>query len=205
MPTPNWTPKAAANKTNHSVHVLNLVTPGKVPTKMLEEIKFRLAWFVDFDGGSNSVADVAIKWHKQIRYAWFTMRSLPGIPSRLLNGNPVPVQTWCDPAGMVTGDTADRHMLIGQRRWWVQQISDNALMVATEAYEWPRGKINWLGMRWIGKNAQVALWHAYLSNMNVELTTRFGSTGTVTIAAAQVVPGNPWRPTQAYPHLGGCK
>jgi hypothetical protein len=49
--------------------LLNVVTGGNLPLKMLDEIKFRLAHFVDFNGGSNHVADVYIKWDLGIRYA----------------------------------------------------------------------------------------------------------------------------------------
>jgi hypothetical protein len=132
--------------------LLNVVTGGNLPLKMLDEIKFRLAHFVDFNGGSNHVADDYIKWDLGIRYAWFDMRGFPGVPSWLLNGNPVPVQIWCNPAGMVFGDTADGHMLIGQRRRSVTETSDSALIVITEAYEWPRGIFNWLGMRLMKKS-----------------------------------------------------
>jgi hypothetical protein len=68
---------------------------------MFDEIKFRLAHFVDFNGGSNHVADVYIKWDLGIRHAWFDLRGFPCVPSWLLNGNPVPMQICCNPAGGV--------------------------------------------------------------------------------------------------------
>ena len=204
MPNTNWTAAAGAREANHSMHFLYLTTPGDIPPKMLDEIKFRLANFVDFNGGANYVANVSINYSSQRRYAWFDMRGLPGIPSWLLNGNPVPVQTWCDSTGTVYGDTADRHMLIGQRQWSVKETGPNALVVFTEAYERPRGILNRLGMRRVGKEAQMAVWHAYLSNMNTELTRLFSSFGTMPHPSIESKPVNPWKPTSSYPHLGGC-
>ena len=199
----NWTPAEGWTDVNHSAHRLDV--SGNLPSNMLDEIKWRLANFFDFNGGHNQVALVCTTWETGVRYAWFDMSGPAGFMSRFVNGRQVAVRLWCDIVGIVFGDTVERHMLIGQRRWSVQSTGADSLRIVTEAHERPRGKLNRLGLRLIGKVAQLEVWNAYLQNMDAQLTRDFGSRGTVTASAVQTVRGNPWSPQDPYPlHGGNC-
>lgn len=204
-PKLNWTQSESTAEVNHSWHRLDVTVSAQNSSKILDEIQFRLGSFMGFNGAHNRVALAYTSWEDDdARYAWFSMSGVQGLASRIPNGRLVPVRLWCNKLiGLVCGDTAGRHMLIGQRRWTVTQTSPNTLEVVTEAYERPRGLLNRLGMRLMGRSAQLEVWKAYLGNLATHLSTQFNCP--VRMIPGPVVPveGNPWSPRLPYPPRGG--
>jgi hypothetical protein len=172
---------------------------------LVEYINWLLHDFVCFDGQNNRVATVSSCWKpeggQRIRYVEFDTKGFFGHASRVNNPKFVPVRIWCDwLQRLVVGDTAEKHMLIGQRRWFVHQDAA-AVYVRTEAYERPRGFVNRLGMRIVGRTKQTEVWKEYFENINHEVLKEFNASGTIGFSVPQEKPGNPWEPSQPYP---GC-
>ena len=80
--------------------------------------------------------------------AKFYTKGLPGLFSGLINPFWVHVRIWTRRSlRLVVADTLGGHMLAGQRRWQAMQgNSKDEIKVTTEAYERPRGWINFVGM-----------------------------------------------------------
>jgi len=196
----NWNPREAAQEVHHSSHQLNLTTaPNPLPGHMHDEVLFRLSQFFSFNGGHNHIADVCCDWRDGVHYAYFDMKGLPGFLSAIVNGVVVAVRIWCDRLRGVHADTTGSHMLIGQRRWAVAIIAPDTLRFTTEAYERPRGLLNRMGSRFVGRHAQQEVWRAYLQNMNADLAKIFATSGAVSTSPVTPVHGNPWSPENPYP------
>jgi hypothetical protein len=200
-PKLNWTPKEIGKKVTHSRQILST---GPLPTKMADEMHWRLANFVNFNGGHNDQITVFVSWENNIRHAWFGQPGgILGKLSTAINGSMVAVRLWCDKGlHLVVADTEGRHMLVGQRRWSVQKSGRNGLVVSTEAYERGRGLLNRLGMLFAWRH-QVGIWHIYLANIEDQLRTDFNTQGTIAPAMRRFVPTNPWRPVRPYPPKAG--
>jgi hypothetical protein len=200
-PELNWTEGEVLRSVNHTSHDLSFPANGTFPPAGLDELYWRLTAFVGFNGNHNHVAVVHVTCEGNVRYAWFDMGGLSGKLSKLMNGPFAPVRVWCDVAcRLVVGDTAEGHMLIGQRRWTLEQ-NGSKVSLKTEAYERPNGLFNRLGAWLLGKARQAEVWRAYFQNILDWLETEFGLGGAITVGLPEEVQGNPWSPQEPYP---GC-
>jgi hypothetical protein len=202
-------------KVSHSHHVMEVRFPDSIPdsiliTKIIEAIYEALKLFEWFNGYLNSTAMTALRSNPLdgTRFILFDARGLFGVLAALINGRYVPVRIWSQRSCcQVTGDTAGTHMLVGQRRWRCALKDSQTpydqprLVVSTEAYDQPRGWLNWIGLKAIGKKKQLEVWNSYLQNIASHLENRFHCSVAKSIQnGMNDVPGdNPWLPAEPYP------
>jgi hypothetical protein len=198
----NWTPGELGTTVTHSAVEIEFIDQSNPlsPYHLFRD----LCEFVHFDSGHNHVAQVRLEREADgTIYAMFKMLGVTGFFSWLVNGREVPVRVWCNPNSFtVTGDTAGRHMLIGQRRWSVDAIAAAAKRIRTEAYERPRTFSNRVGMTLSGRHKQLEVWRAYFENIR-DFIGHNPLDSTITASSPQEVSGNPWKPLgpDQYP---GC-
>lgn len=194
----NWTSVERVKSVTHSWHKLGLTEGANAINA--DELYQDLHDFVHFNGGHNHVALVYTSLEGGVRYALFDMLGPSSWLSWLANPRLVPVRIWCDQrTRTVVADTAEQHMLIGQRRWSVEW-GRSRRRIRTEAYERPRGIINRVGMWLVGRQKQSEIWRAYLENIKASLSKQSVS-GSITVSSPEAVVGNPWEPREPYP---GC-
>jgi hypothetical protein len=137
---------------------------------------------------------------------YFDSLGLFGLLSVLINPPSIPVRVWSRRKDrLVVADTADGHMLKGQRRWRAKRGRNNRIVVSTEAYEHPRNLANRIGMRLMGADRQAEIWTSYFENMRLHYAVRAIST-LVSVAPVDRValpspspPKSPWVPLPNYP------
>jgi len=201
---------------NHSSHRLRLTCDSSVPFAGL----FKELWeFRYFDSEGNNIASVYVKetplksgkW-----YAFFDSKGMFGWLSDWFNDSEVPVRIWRHISKRtIVGDTCGKHMLVGQRRWWIEDDGASTVLVKTESYDYARGLVNRLGSL-LGVRLQRHVWINYFKNirhayetkgilrngaiMKNELQQREKLLGG--IASEQKWLGNktsPWQPKKPYP------
>lgn len=126
-----------------------------------------LATFRSFDSGNN---DVALKYTKTAEdgriIVYFDSTLLLRLCSILFNWRKVPVRVLIDHDTLtVIGDTLGMHMLVGQRRWQLKRLGPRTIVVRTASYDYGRGKMNALAMRYFGKWLQLRVWTGYFLNI----------------------------------------
>ena len=163
---PNWGQQSGS--LNHSRHRLQLIFTSDA---MVDQL-FADLWEFRHFGGDNSLASVYIKeWPlgSGMWYAFFDSKGLFGWFSDWINDSEVPVRIWRQISKkLVVGDTCGKHMLVGQRRWWVEKIGDSIVLVKTESYDYARGLLNRIavkGLNIIGVRPQIRVWTDYFKNI----------------------------------------
>jgi hypothetical protein len=91
-------------------------------------------------------------------------------------------------------------MLVGQRRWCCESLNKESIVVYTESYDRPRGILNRLGFRMMGKTKQYEIWVKYLQNIVIQLQNQYGGTGGQLAATVEEAnrPDN-WKVRYPYP------
>jgi hypothetical protein len=184
--TPNY--RHGCGRFHHTYHQMELVSASI--TGGQDAIYRTLSNFLFFDHDYNNAAIVHTFTYKGVRYATFDTKGVLGIFSDLINPRKVPVRVrlteldWC-----VHADTLGGHMLAGERRWTVISIGDH-LVVATEAYERPRGWLNQLGMSFALKT-QLLIWKVYLQN----IAKCHADVDGINVASSnEYIDNSPWKP-----------
>ena len=166
-----------------------------------DELFAAMGHFEYFNGRHNDVAIVYLETTSDGQlFARFDALGFVGRLSRIVNGVGVPVRLWRSRSSQtVTGDTAGKHMLVGQRRWSVCR-NGTVLTVVTESYEQPRGFCNLVGFLLCGRGMQLDIWTKYLLNIATWMhrTHRCVHISIPTIDEASPPP-NPWQPVEPYP------
>ena len=186
---------------NHSSHHLQLTSDSNASFASL----FEELWeFRHFDLEGNNVASVYIKesppqsgrW-----YAFFDSKGMLGWFSDRINDREVPVRIWRQiSTKRIVGDTCGKHMLVGQRQWWIEDEGPSTVAVKTESYDYARGWLNRLGSLF-GLRLQRHVWTDYFKDIQRAYETK-GISPNRAIACQQKSLGNgkcPWVPKKVYP------
>lgn len=195
----NWSEAELSAKVTWSRHRVAVNAPSHVPERAFELLRD----FTFFNEACPALYKT--RYIGAVRYAEFDLLGFWGGLAHAINDRPASVRIWCDRGTqMVVGDTCERHMLIGQRRWSTEGL-DRGLRLSTEAHERPRGLWNRIGARFAGKNIQRDVWSRYLQRTATALLEEHEDGGTPPAIDFQDAPanGNPWRPAHPYP--GGCQ
>jgi hypothetical protein len=189
---------------NHSWHVLEVTFPdgiavGKVVEKVYEALK-TFEWFNAYPHNKTAMMFPESSPLDGTKFIRFEARGMWGKAAAFWNGHWVPVRIWSRRSSyLVTGDTADTHMLVGQRRWWCLLKDSRTLVVRTESYDQPRGKVNWVGFRLSGKKNQLEVWRWYLQNIAFHLEHDKGKLASLEGDSAKKPDDNLWPPVNPYP------
>jgi hypothetical protein len=187
---------------SHSAHILEVAFPDFVSDEVIQTIYDALKnfeWFNAFPHNKIAMAvpETSLDGTKYIR---FDAKGLFGKLARVVNGKWVPVRIWSQRVTcLVTGDTAGTHMLVGQRRWKCQLKNSQTVIISTESYDQPRGRLNWLGLKLMGQQRQLEVWHWYLKNIASHLERYHGTIVSLNVDLTDVPGDNPWPLTQPYP------
>jgi hypothetical protein len=191
---------------SHGQHWVELTIDHPLgPEHVLTTIYENLKNFHCFNGGENETAMIAPVTSRGVLYMVFEPFKLFGYLTDIVNGEWVPVRVWSRRATTcVTADTAGRHMLVGQRRWWCVH-KGNTYVIRTESYDRARGIWNWLGFMGVGKDRQYEIWIEYLENLAFELTFELGGHGAevqrLDVEVIDEQTGRPpeWQAVERYP------
>jgi len=202
----NWAKAKPGVCYNHSRHHFSLNFRAGATARNLKDVYVRLKNFSDFNGKTNSVARMRSEMVGNAKYIYFDSLGLFGLLSVLINPPSIPDRVWSRRKDrLVVADTADGHMLKGQRRWRAKRGRNNRIVVSTEAYEHPRNLANRIGMRLMGADRQAEIWTSYFENMRLHYAVRAIST-LVSVAPVDRValpspspPKSPWVPLPNYP------
>ncbi len=195
----NWTVAETTKRVAFSRHILRLEYDVSETAPFADPIYTAMRDFRPFDGGHNGTALVYGKRGRNgDYYALFDTKKVFGYLSRLVNPAVVPVRIACDAATReIIGDTAGKHMLIGQRKWSIH-VEPGAIRITTEAYERPRGLFNFLGMLVLGRRFQLRIWAAYLQNIASSVDRFHLLQAHFDVDGPHSVDGNPRQPVKPY-------
>jgi len=203
---PNWRKARSGSCYTYWHHEFTLVFKGGTTTANLEEVYDRLRKFDDFDGKTNRLARKRGKMVRNARYIYFESQGFFGLLSALINPPLVPVRLWSHRGNrLVVADTADGHMLKGQRRFQAKADGHGGIVVVTEAYDRPRDVFNRLGLRLMGPDIQSEIWTSYFNNIRLYYASRATSTEVAPIRTPRVgLPATSsssvkWVPLPKYP------
>lgn len=173
-----------------------------LPEISLPQVIASLSRFKHFNNGANkwALCQTCLSDNGE-RFAFFDAQRFFGFLCDLVNPKCVPVRIWTKlDSAEVNGDTAGRHMLIGQRRWKAELRDGESLQIITEAYEAPRGIFNRIGMFLAGRKSQFGIWKAYLLNLLKQFGVRNESQTEPTEYIRKVHAKDcPWTPVMPYP------
>jgi hypothetical protein len=167
-PSLNW--GAQFGPLGHTRHRLKSLTSisdeSGLGVAIVADSLSNVLWEFEHFNGRASLALCRTEMIDGEKYAFFDAKGPFGFLSDLFNAPAVPVRIRRLPAmRLVVGDTCDRHMLVGQRRWWVETIGSSTLLLKTESYDYARGRRNRAGMVLLGARRQMRVWTDYFKNI----------------------------------------
>jgi hypothetical protein len=189
---------------SHNRHVLEVDFDASADiSSVLDTIYEALKTFEWFNWEGNIALIAPYRDLDGTYYISFNAVGTFGLLSSILNLRWVPVRVWAArSARLVTADTTGRHMLVGQRRWWCDAGTGTTVIISTEAYDQPRGFLNWLGFRLMGKKKQVDVWERYFKYIEAQLVANHGGRNPrlkPDLPTPKPRPDVSWLPRQPYP------
>jgi hypothetical protein len=186
---------------NHSRHELSLTfaAEASIPGK-LGAIYDGLKEFDHFNGGRNDVAVKSTRIINGVKYVFFDSLGIFSWLSDRINPREVPVRVWSRKSDrLVVGDTAGKHMLVGQRQWQAENSQGASILLTTESYDQPRGLLNRIGMRMMGLERQLRVWKSYFENIKDHYSSEADAADVEESSSPAPGGGSPWLPENPYP------